>query len=548
MTSEKLNKFKYIETEIMNETRLLNMQTDTKDARQKQIDVEKCLEDQLMQTLILQIDTDLKTFQKHQEQSRIARPQTPNPISQQWNWLEIINLFESYLLVESSLLESRFYPTHDSLFLNMFTKVLSENQKLYKTLTKLLDFFLLAGEDSGHDRTFKRMNSMTGQRVSGSSVANLVAPASSPTSSVALSDLIACAGCYLIDFTLKKFNFVNLDESTLSNRKFTEYESLLIKLINHMKIYLGDEYKLNSMTSSSKRVSTIAMHLKTPINRDSIISYYILFIGHLTSSENGCQLIEMFKLSDLIIQIIEIYKDLNLMKLIVSTFNFYVSSKSRFILEKCLCMTVSVDDPLFYNKKFIDNLNDFKFYTLKLIFNLYRANNRKFETFFLDIIFKSVFKLIDNDNSWEKVLLNRNMCLDQNKIENLVEFTLNLIEYFLNQRREFINRVLEFFYDDQIFIDMLEKLSVNSSIIKKSKILDAKLKLLVFKFKLSDVNLNKFELKEEQAFIEDQLKMWYTTHRMHTSYFQLIERYLFDANSINLSHINELDDRVNFKV
>jgi hypothetical protein len=539
----------------MNETRLLNIHKDNKEAKQKQADIEKCLEDQLAQTFVLQVDTNLQLFQLNQSRSASScRSQTPNPnnpIIQQWNWLEIINLFESYLLVESSLLESRFYPTNDALYLNVFTRVLSENQKLYRTIKKLYDFFLLTNEDStsrDHERSFKRMSSMNSQRASISSTAFQAMPVTSTASTVSPVDLIACSGCYLIDFVLNKFNFTNLDEFTLSSRKFSDYENLLIKLMHHIKLYLITEYPLNSMSHSGQRLSTTSMHFNKPISRDSVISYYILFIGHLTSTERGCALIELFKLSNLIIQILEIYKDLNLMKLIVSTFNFYVSSKSRFILEKCLCMTVTTLDTAFYNKDFIDNLNDFKFYTLKLIFNLYRANNRKFETFFLDVIFKSVFKLIDDANSWEKVLLNRSMCLDQNKIENLVEFTLNLVEYFLNQRREFINGVLEFFYDDQIFIDMLEKLSVNSLIVKKSKILDTKLKLLVFKFKLSEVNLNKIGLLDEQGFIENQLKMWYETQKMHTAYFQLIERYLFDANSINLYHINELDDRVDFSL
>jgi hypothetical protein len=368
--------------------------------------------------------------------------------------------------------------------------------------------------------------------------------------------MIACSGCYMIDFVLSKFNFEDLSEYTLSGRQFTSYESLLIKLMHHIKLYLTTQYPLNWSTSTSTSTSTAAKRSSTasishgpvcqPICRDSILSYYILFIGHLTATDRGNSLIELFKLSDLILQIVDIYKDLNLMKLIVSSLNFYQSPKSRLILERCLCMTVSGEqDAGFFKNEFIDRLHDFKLYTLKLVFNLYRANNQKFETALLNVVFKSVFALVDD--RWESALLDPRLGLDQNKIELLVEFTLNLVEFFLNQRPEFINKMLEFYYDESTFIDMLHRLSTHSVIIRKSRILDTKLKLLVFKFKLSEVNLNTIELKDEQRFIEEQLKEWYSVQRMHVSYFQLIERYLFDANSINLSYINELDDRPPFK-
>ena len=528
--------FKSFESAILNETRLNYMNGEKKEHKQKVADMEKSLEEQLDKTLILALDTTLFCMQLQPASSLV------------WNWLEIIKLFEFFLLTESSLLEPRFMPTNDSLFLNMSTKILSENQKLFRVIKKLFDFFVLENVTSARGEPERSFMRMTSQRLSISSSINLVQPMSWSwsSSSASPSDIIGCAGCYLIDFVLNKFNIINLNEYTLSSHQFTPYENLVIQFVNHIKLYLTAEYPLN-MTSTSRVSTSSEIQMTRSVSRSSTLSYYMLFLGHMSALDKGDYLIDLFKVYDLLAKIIDIYHDLNLMKLFVTTFNFYTSPKSRFILEKCMCLSIASMDISFCTKDYIDNLNSFKFYALKIIFNLYRANNLKFETFFLDIIFKSIFKLIDNENSWERVLLDPQVNLCQNRIESLIEFSLNVVEFLLNQRPEFINLVLEFFYDDQLFVDMLEKLLSSSLIIRKSNILRTKLRLLVFKFKLSEFNLNKIERREEQAFIDEQLKNWYSMHKMNKLYFQLIERYLFDANSINLKYINELEERIEFK-
>jgi hypothetical protein len=154
LRNEKFANFKNVEAELMNQTRLQNLgKEESREAKQRQSDIEKSLEEQLAQTLVLQIDANLLMFKQQAQLADRRSSQTPlsstsnviptATLTQQWNWLEVVKLFESYLLVESSVLESRFYPTNDALYLNTFTKVLSQNQKLYKCVEKLFDFFLL---------------------------------------------------------------------------------------------------------------------------------------------------------------------------------------------------------------------------------------------------------------------------------------------------------------------------------------------------------------------------------------------------------------------
>jgi hypothetical protein len=364
--------------------------------------------------------------------------------------------------------------------------------------------------------------------------------------------MIMCCGCYLLDFLLNKFITTNLTEYTINNREFSKYESILIQFLQHIKLSLTTEYPLNIATNSSytsinQRQSIVSLNFSNRVlTRDSQLSFYLIFIGHLTASEKGECLLELFKIYDLLMKIVDLYKDLALMKLICTCFNFYNSPKSRLLLERSLCLSISHLDSQFKSQEYLESMNDLKIYILKLIFNYYRSNSLKFDAFFLDIIFKSLFKLTENKNSLEKLLLDRELSLDQNKVENLIELSLNLIEYFLNQRPEFINRVLESFYDDEMFILGLEKLLQKSIIIQKSNILRTKLRLLLFKFKLSDYNIDKVDKRDEVAFIDEQLKLWYCgggVSSMHYNYFQLIERYLFDANALNSNFENEFEER-----
>lgn len=304
-------------------------------------------------------------------------------------------------------------------------------------------------------------------------------------------------------------------------------------------MYINKEFPSES-DDSDRRDSTFGSN--ETVTRESMLSLYMLFLGHLSSSIPGDLILNWTKIFELLQRVIDTHKDLKVMKLVVTTFNFYTSHQSKYLLEKCLCMTVDRLDLAFCQKEYLDNLNQFKFYALQVIFNLYRANSIKFSEIFLEIIFKSLFKLFENDSAWERVLIDPELNLDQNKYETVIELSLSLIEYFLNQRPEFINWILESYYDDKMFIDMLNSLLLSSQIIKKSKMLSTKLRLLLFKFQMSNVNLDKIERNQKTSFVNEQFHQWYSVYKMDKVYFHLIERYLFDATSINPSYIKEFDD------
>jgi hypothetical protein len=99
----------------------------------------KSLENQIDQTFILKYHTSL--YQLLNSSQFQSFPQPNQPTQQNWNWLEIIKLFEFYLLTDSSLLNPRFLPSYDSLVLNMNTKIFSENKLLYESMDKLAKFF-----------------------------------------------------------------------------------------------------------------------------------------------------------------------------------------------------------------------------------------------------------------------------------------------------------------------------------------------------------------------------------------------------------------------
>lgn len=116
-----------------NQKRLSADSSKKKEVKDRQKIVEKNLDEQIDQTLVMELDSNI---------AHILPFCGTNVNSEIWNWLEILRLFESFLLIDSSLLKPKFVPTHTALFLNTNTTVLSENIRLYKATQKMFQFFI----------------------------------------------------------------------------------------------------------------------------------------------------------------------------------------------------------------------------------------------------------------------------------------------------------------------------------------------------------------------------------------------------------------------
>ena len=490
-------------------------ETATKEKRENKkqyLDIEKKFDETLDFTLVLQYDSNISFYESKQNQSY-----------QFWNWYEILKVFENFLLTSSSI-HPRFSATQDSLFLDANTKIfMNDNQKLFKFFKKLFDFFVLINQHSVNE--FRLSSSP--------SKFSLNKYQSNQTINNDLTNYISCSGCYLIDFILSHFNMDNINEKSLkkldSNRYFSPYEFLLVQFIHNIKLYLLCEFPNanNSNTGASRN------HFNKSISKDSLISYYVLFLGHLSSSAKGDVILESFKLYDLLIKIIETYRDVSLMKLIVCSFNYYISTKSRLILEKCLCQSVSNLE----NSEQKDKYIDFKFFSFKLILNIFRANKLKFEVFFVDIILKSL--LDDSQISFPNYISTQpeSYCIPN---QVLIEFGVNLVEYLINQRPDFIDSLL--IYDEFVIerITNLKQFIQNkngSYSFKNHKILCLKLNLLFFRFKLNGYNINKLDAKEILDLIEEWDKL-----KLDVKYFELTETYLLNSLAINPYFIEEYNE------
>lgn len=175
-----------------------------KETKSRLAEIEKKLDEQLDSTQVLLADLNIASV--------LVVASSISSSSSSWNWLEIIRLFEAFLLERSSFYP-RFAATRDAEFLRKHKrKIFAESQKLIKVLKKLFDFFSLNQSDPSHTPT--------------SSASASVAVGSSPILTTQLSysprftsprlsqpntalqlpnhltEQIACVGCYLIDFCL----------------------------------------------------------------------------------------------------------------------------------------------------------------------------------------------------------------------------------------------------------------------------------------------------------------------------------------------------------
>lgn len=472
-----------------------------KEHKRRTAETEKNLDEHLDSTLVLQLDANVS-----------------NHDSKNWNWFEIVRMFEIFLLTSSSM-HPKFAPTQDAIFIENNKKgLIIDNQKLVKLIRKLFEFFIVTVNSETLSST-----SLSSSSPSKSNTPRLKSYSIGQNSNVS-SDLVACSGCYLIDFVLHQFSLKSLSEKVLAradlNRILSSYEYLFVYFVQNMKLYLSNEYSIKSSASKS----ILNQRYGNNISKDSIISYYTLFIGHLSSSEKGDKICEIFKIYDLILRIIETHKSLILMKLTVSTLNYYVSSKARLILNKCLCLSPNE----FSSNESREEYNEFKIYTIKLIANIFRANNLKFDVFFLEVILNSLIV----SETWYNEMSRTHSASNQ----ILLEMCLNLIEYLVNLRPEFIDSLLKLNSSTIQAIGTLKSLiSANK---KNTKILKLKIKFLHYRFRLSSQRLDSLKLGEFEAIINE-----WDEDRMDYKYFQIVERYLFDANALNEFFTNDFDDR-----
>lgn len=454
-----------------------------KEIKSRLIDIEKKLEDQFEITQVLQWDMNLTTMNQYH----------PQP-AQQWNWLEIIKLFEEFLL-ESSSLYPRFTPTQDSKFLFKYKrKLFTENQKLIKLIKRLFEFFTLPDPTTpNHSMTqVQSTPTLTTQlsyspRIhhSSSRISQTSYQLQTPNTSISLNDQLACIGCYLIDFCLLEMSIEQLTQN-----RFTSIVSfLLIQFVQSIKHYLCNEFPISQtmpMQNRNRLSQNSATSVKS-ISKDSVMAYYILFLGHLTSHQKGDLLLEHFKMHELIIKIIEFYRDVAFIKLVVSTFNFYTSPKSRLVLETSLsCQSPKTNQA---------NYNELKVYIIKLVLNLFRAHNSKFEAFYVQILLKSMFTALTDDDFED------NSPVAKYSNEQVLELSLNAVEYLFNLRPDFVDRLLV--WDTDNLVKGVDELITKSQRLLKSRLIRIKLEFLSYRLKMSDSSLAKFE-KVEVLFLRIQ--------------------------------------------
>ncbi len=536
---------------------IMSDDTASRDRRLVQ-DVEKKLEEHLDLTLVLQVESNICLYDIRNVQHQQAKREQEAMFNFNWDWLEIINVFESYLLTSSSI-HPKFIATQDSILLNSNQeRLLNENQKLMRFVKKLLDFFIIENSSSKLNNNQNEHVSSTPPRSSYYSSSLRSSTSSnflfSPSSNI--SDLILCAGCYLIDFILDKFNIVKFNESSSMNFpqqqqqektiNLSSCEYLLIKLLYNIKKQLMSEYPIRydsmkeSRESATQRDSINSSAAKISLSKDSTLTYYVLFVGHLTASYRGKVLLKRFDMFALFTRIVEQYRDVSLMKLIVASFNFYTSTESRNLLTTCMCLSFRTFAVMSNNTNANDMIVeyvDFKIFALKAIFNIFRANSLKFECFFLNIMIKALLvyeELVEFSVDKQDLLHSQN--------QQFFELSLNLIEYFVNLRPDFVEQL---FVHDQTDMLRLSKLAqqLNSSntkakLFSNSKLIKIKLQLLLLRLKLTESRLDQMSFEQFATFLNE-----WNDSNLFIRYFELIERNLFDSNAINANFVNESEQK-----
>lgn len=468
-----------------------------KDLKTRIADLEKRLDEQLDSTQVLNSDLAASS----------------------WKWLEIIRLFEVFLLDRSS-----FYPNFSAssdarLFQKCKRKILTENQKLVKFIKKLFDFYthdpstsstssqlLFHGNQSASQLatqiSHSPRNTYFTQRLS-----QAYTSPSSFTSTSSNNEQISCAGCYLIDFCLGELNV----ESVAQNQFGSVIEFVVVQFLQSVRQQLVNEFPLTTATVTASQSGAFLQPLASSfrasfsqastasaqraLTKDSILALCILLLGHMSANPKGDLLLEHFKIYDLIVKIIDIHHDVGLVKLVVSTFNFYTSPKSRVILERALCTRVLSRGA----SQTVLTYNELKIYMLKLVLNLFRAHNLKFEAFFVRILFKSMLFALDSDDFDESMdsLLSPASVRFSN--EQVLELAINSIEYICHLRPDLLDQLLDVDYDDELIksVDGLVikcRLAKRGGSMTRARFLRTKLEMLSFRLKMCDSRMAKMSL------------------------------------------------------
>ncbi len=125
-----------------------------------------------------------------------------------------------------------------------------------------------------------------------------------------------------------------------------------------------------------------------PPSKDSLLAYYLLFLGHLSASGRGDRLLDSFKLYELAARVCEQSPRLAECRLVVAAFDVYAASKARLLLEKCLLRRCGGAAEGAEEAR--RALLQFKSYVLTLIYNMFRANHARFEAFFVEILVNAI--------------------------------------------------------------------------------------------------------------------------------------------------------------
>jgi hypothetical protein len=122
------------------------------------------------------------------------------------------------------------------------------------------------------------------------------------------------------------------------------------------------------------------------------------------------------------------------------------------------------------------------------------------------------------------------------------ELSLNLIEYFVNLRPDFVEQLFVHDQTDLRRLSQLEQLlnSTNerTNMFNNSQLIKIKLKLLLFRLKLTESQLDQMPIEQFGHFLNE-----WTESNLFVRYFELIERNLFDANAINANFVNEYEQK-----
>lgn len=217
--------------------------------------------------------------------------------------------------------------------------------------------------------------------------------------------------------------------------------------------------------------------------KDSILANYLLFLGHMSANPKGDLLLEHFKIYDLMVKIVEIHRDHSFIKLATSTLNYYTSPKSRLVLERALCSRVPQSVKSGYN--------DLKIYMIKLVLNLFRAHNLKFDSFFLRILIRSMSFALDDEETSPLVRFSN---------EQVLELIIGAVEYVVNLRPDLLDRLLNLDKDDELVRSVDELVFKCSAGATKSRLIRARLEFLSVRLKLSESKLAK--MSKQQVFID----------------------------------------------